>query len=656
MPRSLSFPQPSSSETNPSPSRIRYAVVLVTTLMAFLLYLDRFCVGFAVDYIREDLQLSQRHISWFISAFFWSYALAQVPSGWLSDRYGGRIMLTLYILSWSFFTGMIGAVSSLLLLLGMRLGCGLGQAGAYPTSANLVSKWVPFANRGLASSVIAFGGRCGGALAPILTASLMVLFVPMGVPVDFTRQDLLNGPRLCAELSPVRRDAVTRRQGDTETEHSPRHRVSASPRPSAAGRHIWSLLPTETQSQVAAAADRFRKLESQMLFHLSAAKTASDRQSQAEHRTAAEELSQQLDRLQLTDAEEASLVAALNDLIHNATIYNPEDFKSISLVREALAYLKRLDAGETLTVPERQRLNRFLLEGTFSQELGKLYTQGWRPVMFVYGFAGLVVAGLFWFVCRNRPEQHPWCNADESALISVGRPAGAPGPHGKPGKVPLKRLLKSGSMWCICLMQLGTNVGWLFIYAWLPRYLIDVHQLPILERGLLASIPPAVGILGMLFGGQFTDTLVSLLGLRWGRRFPLVLTRLTGALGYGLVLWFGQDWAPNWARSPWAFTWAFSLVTFSTDMGTGSVWAFKQDVGGRYVGSILGWGNMWGNLGAAVSPLVYDHFLGETPSLGDWNNMFLVCMGAFIFAGVCALGVDATVPIAPPDEEHNETG
>ena len=69
-------------------------------LMAFLLYLDRFCVSFAADYIKEDLDLSQAQMSWFLSAFFWSYALAQVPSGWLSDRYGARIMLVIYILSW----------------------------------------------------------------------------------------------------------------------------------------------------------------------------------------------------------------------------------------------------------------------------------------------------------------------------------------------------------------------------------------------------------------------------------------------------------------------------------------------------------------------------------------------------------------------------
>ena len=33
--------------------------------------------------------------------------------------------------------------------------------------------------------------------------------------------------------------------------------------------------------------------------------------------------------------------------------------------------------------------------------------------------------------------------------------------------------------------------------------------------------------------------------------------------------------------------------------------------------------------------------------------MFTVCMGAFIFSGLCTLGIDATIPIAPADEEHD---
>src|SRR5690242_14418744 len=72
------------------PTRVRYLVVSLATAMSVLLYLDRICISFLERFIREDLQLSNDQASWLLSAFFWAYALGQVPAGWLSDRFGAR--------------------------------------------------------------------------------------------------------------------------------------------------------------------------------------------------------------------------------------------------------------------------------------------------------------------------------------------------------------------------------------------------------------------------------------------------------------------------------------------------------------------------------------------------------------------------------------
>ena len=159
------------SMTDEQPTRMRQAVVSVATLMAVLLYLDRFAIGIASEYIREDLRMTQTQMSWFLSAFFWSYALCQVPAGWLADRYGARRMLTIYILAWSAFTGFLGLAHQVWLILYLRLFCGVAQAGAYPTAGGLIRVWFPISGRGVASSIVALGGRAGGVLAPILTGS-----------------------------------------------------------------------------------------------------------------------------------------------------------------------------------------------------------------------------------------------------------------------------------------------------------------------------------------------------------------------------------------------------------------------------------------------------------------------------------------------------
>jgi len=66
-------------------------------------------------------------------------------------------------------------------------------------------------------------------------------------------------------------------------------------------------------------------------------------------------------------------------------------------------------------------------------------------------------------------------------------------------------------------------------------------------------------------------------------------------------------------------------------------------VGGRSVGKVFGWGNMWGNLGAALSPVLLAHV---AEGFG-WGAVFTTCAGAFAVAGVCGLLMNATQPVEP---------
>src|SRR5262249_16888607 len=97
--------------------------------------------------------------------------------------------------------------------------------------------------------------------------------------------------------------------------------------------------------------------------------------------------------------------------------------------------------------------------------------------------------------------------------------------------------------------------------------------------------------------------------------------------------------------APIPVTIALCVVAVSTDLGTSSVWAFCQDIGGRHVGSVLGWGNMWGNVGAAVSPLALNLIIVQE----NLHASFLARGLAFCVSGIAALGIDATVPIKTDD-------
>jgi ACS family glucarate transporter-like MFS transporter len=326
------------------------------------------------------------------------------------------------------------------------------------------------------------------------------------------------------------------------------------------------------------------------------------------------------------------LIEGLNQLIRRRDLYDSVDLNEFALPDEAY----RLAAVPTheLTEAEVERRNRLLLEAAFPDYIRKIHGQGWRPTLLVYGVAGLIVAGLFWLVVRDRPANHPHCNAAEVTLIEAGRLAADP--HGKVGAIPWEHMVRSWNLWLSSISQFGTNFGWVFLITWLPRYLAEVHHVPVIERGWLAGVPMLIGMFGMVGGGWLTDRLTLALGLRWGRRIPMAMTRFLAMAAYIACVF---------VDSPLAATVAFCVVAIATDLGTAAVWAFNQDIAGKHVGSVLGWGNMWGSVGAACSAIVLNSLIENS----GWPAAFVACALAFLLSGVTALGVDATVPIIVAD-------
>jgi len=546
--------------------------------MSALLYLDRFCISIAEVYIQQDLGLTDRQVGWMLSAFFWTYALGQVPAGWLTDRFGSRLMLTIYILAWSLLTGLTGVAGVFAALLLLRFGFGFAQSGAYPTAASIVSKWMPLQARGRASGIIAVGGRVGGFLALSATGYVLIWLTPISTPTELRKSDILDGTQLSIELT-ERSDPVT-------------------PEETVRGRCL-SALDSDTQERIRSFAKR-----------------------------------------QSLSAEEAtSLAEGLNQVIGQPGFFSTAELKGISLEKEATRLLGK--PTSELTAQQSQRLNRLVLEGLHRKSIKKLYVAGWRPMMFAYGSLGLFVAGLVWWSCRNNPSRHPWCNEAEVTLIRGDKPVKRDEDK-KLGGVPIVPLLCSRSMWLCCVSQWFTNIGWVFLMTWAPRYFLSVHKVSVEELAMMVAIPPLVGWAGMLSGGGVTDALVNRIGLRWGRALPMSLSRFA-AMGAYLAVWASP--------SPWFAVAMFSVVAFATDFGTPSIWAYMQDAGGRHVGSILGWGNMWGNLGAAVTPPLLIWIVGDTER---WDLAFLTCATAFLLSGLAAAGINATIPIVPDEEETLE--
>ena len=154
----------------------RYLVAAGMFLLALLLYIDRVCISVAKDPIAGDLNLSDKAMGWILSAFALGYALMQVPSGMMADRFGPRVVLTGIVTFWSGLTALTGAAWNFISMLSVRFLFGAGEAGAFPGMSRAIFSWIPLQERGLITGINFSGSRLGAAFALPLVAYLITDF------------------------------------------------------------------------------------------------------------------------------------------------------------------------------------------------------------------------------------------------------------------------------------------------------------------------------------------------------------------------------------------------------------------------------------------------------------------------------------------------
>jgi MFS family permease len=147
-------------------------VIILVSLCYFLNMVDRNIVSIAAPSIQKEFALTNTQLGLAFSVFGFAYLL-QAPAGWLCDKWGSRIGLTIFGAIWSLATIACGMASSIGALIGARAVLGLGEAAPFPAMTRVIADWTPPTRRSFTQGLTHSFVSIGNTATPPLVAWLM---------------------------------------------------------------------------------------------------------------------------------------------------------------------------------------------------------------------------------------------------------------------------------------------------------------------------------------------------------------------------------------------------------------------------------------------------------------------------------------------------
>src|SRR6476659_3488464 len=131
------------SSSSQDPTRVRHLVIVFAVALAVVTYIDRVCISQAAPLMSKDMGFTKDQMARVFSAFVLAYAVFEIPSGYLGDRFGARKVLMRIVVWWSFFTADTGWAWNFPSRVVTRLMFGAGEAGCFPNLTKSFTTWLP---------------------------------------------------------------------------------------------------------------------------------------------------------------------------------------------------------------------------------------------------------------------------------------------------------------------------------------------------------------------------------------------------------------------------------------------------------------------------------------------------------------------------------
>ena len=186
----MSSSSPPATPAYQKPTRVRYSILGLLCILAMIAYMDRAMYGSAKNELMASVGQPVENFFVILVAFQLAYALFEIPTGWLGDRYGPRATLIRLVIWWSAFVAFTPAIglfvphavplfgislsAAFVVMIAAEFMFGMGEAGAFPNISKAAYNWFPATQRGFAKGAVWMSARFMGGLTPLVWVLLTV--------------------------------------------------------------------------------------------------------------------------------------------------------------------------------------------------------------------------------------------------------------------------------------------------------------------------------------------------------------------------------------------------------------------------------------------------------------------------------------------------
>ncbi len=169
--------------------RRRWTIALLLGVGVLINYFDRVNLSVSHDALVQEFGISDRVFGLLSSAYNWTYAMCQIPSGILLDRFGVRLVGCISTFIWSIASFAAAMSRGMGGFFGARFLLGIGEAPTFPANAKAVGYWFPPQERSFATSLFDSAAKLGSAIGVPLIG---LLLLQIGWRLSFAATGLIS--------------------------------------------------------------------------------------------------------------------------------------------------------------------------------------------------------------------------------------------------------------------------------------------------------------------------------------------------------------------------------------------------------------------------------------------------------------------------------